>query len=251
MGLARHQELVGQRVPGTHGETTPTVQVRQPVPGVGSHREVVVDHRHLAVELEVAVGLVGLEGVQQGVEEFDELHPENRERLVPLPVPMGVGNDVDGGHLGRLELPSGGRFWHHRVVRVAFGTDLANPVTAAVVAALEASGHEVVQDLTSTWPEVGRRVGEAVAGGSADAGVVCCWTGTGVSIAANKVPGVRAALCVDAETARGARRWNDANVLALSLRLSSEAVAVEVAEAFFATVDVDPDERPNIDRVEG
>ncbi|MCB0988795.1 MAG: RpiB/LacA/LacB family sugar-phosphate isomerase [Acidimicrobiales bacterium] len=136
-------------------------------------------------------------------------------------------------------------------MRVAFGTDLANPVTAAVVAALEASGHEVVQDLTSTWPEVGRRVGEAVAEGSADAGVVCCWTGTGVSIAANKVPGVRAALCVDAETARGARRWNDANVLALSLRLSSEAVAVEVAEAFFATVDVDPDERPNIDRVEG
>ena len=73
----------------------------------------------------------------------------------------------------------------------------------------------------------------------------------GVSLAANKVPGVRAALCVDAETARGARRWNDANVLALSLRLSSEAVAVEGAEAFCATVDVDPDERPNIDRVEG
>ena len=55
-------------------------------------------------------------------------------------------------------------------------------------------------------------------------GVVCCWTGTGVSIAANKVPGVRAALCTDAATASGARRWNDANVLALGLRLTSERV---------------------------
>jgi ribose 5-phosphate isomerase B len=75
-------------------------------------------------------------------------------------------------------------------------------------------------------------VAEAVASGHADRGVVCCWTGTGVSIAANKVPGVRAALCVDAETARGARRWNDANVLALSLRLTSEAVAKEIVTAF-------------------
>ena len=67
------------------------------------------------------------------------------------------------------------------------------------------------------------------------AGVVCCWTGTGVSIAANKVDGVRAALCVDAETARGARRWNDANVLAVSLRLTTPAVAEELLEAFTTT----------------
>ena len=87
-----------------------------------------------------------------------------------------------------------------------------------------------------TWPEAGsRRAGEAVAAGRADAGVVCCWTGTGVSIAANKVSGVRAALCVDAETARGARRWNDANVFALSLRLTSEEVAHEILDAFFTT----------------
>jgi ribose 5-phosphate isomerase B len=88
-----------------------------------------------------------------------------------------------------------------------------------------------------------------VAAGEADRGVVCCWTGTGVSIAANKVPGVRAALCTDAETARGARRWNDANVLAFGLRLTSPEVASEMVDAFLGT-EVDGDERPNIDRVE-
>jgi ribose 5-phosphate isomerase B len=77
-------------------------------------------------------------------------------------------------------------------------------------------------------------VGEAVASGEQQLGVVCCWTGTGVSIAANKVPGVRAALCVDAETARGSRKWNDANVLALSLRLTSAEVAEEILAAWLA-----------------
>lgn len=101
---------------------------------------------------------------------------------------------------------------------------------------LAASGHdvEVIADAVP-WPDVGRQVGEAVAQGRADAGVVCCWTGTGVSIAANKVAGVRAALCADAETARGARRWNDANVCALSLRLTSEQVAHEILDAFLST----------------
>jgi ribose 5-phosphate isomerase B len=64
-------------------------------------------------------------------------------------------------------------------------------------------------------------------------GVVCCFTGTGVAMAANKVPGVRAALCIDAETARGARQWNDANVLALSLRLTTAELGHEVIDAFF------------------
>ena len=95
------------------------------------------------------------------------------------------------------------------------------------------------------WPDVGRAVGENVADGSADIGVVCCWTGTGVSIAANKVPGVRAALCTDAETARGARRWNDANVLAMSLRLVSPEVATEMLDAFLAT-EPDPGEASEI-----
>ncbi len=121
-------------------------------------------------------------------------------------------------------------------MRVAFGTDERTPVSDEVAAALAAAGHEVVLRLEDEpWPDVGRRVGEAVASGGADRGIVCCWTGTGVSIAANKVPGVRAALCTDAETARGARRWNDANVLALGLRLTSPTVAQEMLDAFLAT----------------
>lgn len=134
-------------------------------------------------------------------------------------------------------------------VRVAFGADEALPVTAEIRRLLLEEGHDVVLVVDDEWPEVGRRVGEAVAAGDAERGVVCCWTGTGVSIAANKVPGVRAALCGDAETARGARRWNDANVLALSLRLTTDAVAAELLEGFFGA-DADPDEAGAIDRVE-
>jgi ribose 5-phosphate isomerase B len=132
---------------------------------------------------------------------------------------------------------------------VAFGTDEQTLLTAAVAARLAAAGHivDVVAD-PAPWPEVGRAVGEAVASGQAERGVVCCWTGTGVSIAANKVPGVRAALCIDAETARGARRWNDANVLALSLRLTSEQVADEILQAFLDT-EPDPAESGTIARI--
>jgi ribose 5-phosphate isomerase B len=123
------------------------------------------------------------------------------------------------------------------------------PLTEAIVDALTDLGHDVVVDVEDEpWPDVGRRVGEAVVGGQADRGVVCCWTGTGVSIAANKVDGVRAALCTDAETARGARRWNDANVLALGLRLTSPTVAREMVEAFLTT-DPDPGEAQTIARV--
>ena len=64
---------------------------------------------------------------------------------------------------------------------------------------------------------------------------MCCWTGTGASIAANKVRGVRAALCVDAASAAGARRWNDANVLALSLRITSQALLHEILMWFRAS----------------
>ena len=135
-------------------------------------------------------------------------------------------------------------------MRIAFGTDERTPLTDAIVAKLEGAGHEVVLQLEDDpWPDVGRRVAETVAGGDADRGVVCCWTGTGVSIAANKVPGVRAALCTDAETARGARRWNDANVLALGLRLTSPVVAEEMLEAFLDT-EPDPEEAKTIGRVE-
>jgi ribose 5-phosphate isomerase B len=121
-------------------------------------------------------------------------------------------------------------------VRVAVGTDTVTAVSESIVAGLRAAGHEVVDaGQGASWPDVGRTVGEAVASGDADAGIACCWTGTGVSIAANKVRGVRAALCTDAETARGARAWNDANVLALGLRLTSEALASEIVTAFLTT----------------
>lgn len=135
-------------------------------------------------------------------------------------------------------------------MRIAVGSDEANEVTAALLAHLESAGHEVhvAPPLGTSWPDVGRMVGEAVAGGAADTGIVCCWTGTGVSMAANKVPGVRAALCGDAETARGARRWNDANVLALSLRLTTAALAEEIVEAFLTT-DPDEEERPTFSRL--
>lgn len=115
-------------------------------------------------------------------------------------------------------------------------------MTAFIKAELAATGHQVVAVADpADWPDAGRAVGEAVAAGTAEAGVVCCWTGTGVAMAANKVAGVRAALCTDAETARGARRWNDANVLALGLRLTSTQVARELIGAFFGT-DPDPSE---------
>lgn len=134
-------------------------------------------------------------------------------------------------------------------MRIAFGTDERTPLTDAVCDELVSQGHDVVTRIEGEpWPDVGRRVGEAVARGDAERGVVCCWTGTGVSIAANKVDGVRAALCTDAETARGARRWNDANVLAFGLRLTSVEVAKELLDAFLTT-DVVDDERMNIDRL--
>lgn len=118
-------------------------------------------------------------------------------------------------------------------MRIAFGTDERTAVTDHVKALLAARGHDVeVAGEGDAWPDVGRRVGELVASGGCDLGVVSCWTGTGVSIAANKVDGVRAALCTDAETARGARRWNDANVLAFGLRLTTAALAEELLDAF-------------------
>lgn len=130
------------------------------------------------------------------------------------------------------------------------GTDEETPVADSVVDKLEAMGHSVtVVANGADWPDVGRLVGEAVASGVAERGVVCCTTGTGVSIAANKVPGVRAALCTDAATAAGARRWNDANVLAFGLRLSTETVVAEMLEAFLST-DADDSEAPMVARVE-
>lgn len=135
-------------------------------------------------------------------------------------------------------------------MRIAFGTDERTALTDAAVERLRSAGHEVavVAD-GDDWPEAGRAVGQAVASGEVHRGIVCCTTGTGVSIAANKVRGVRAALCTDAATAEGARRWNDANVLAFGLRLSTEAVVAEMLGAFLGT-DADPSEAPRVARVE-
>ena len=135
-------------------------------------------------------------------------------------------------------------------MRVAFGTDEQTPLTDAIIALLADRGHDVeVVALGDPWPDAGRLVGQAVGSGRCERGVVCCWTGTGVSIAANKVLGVRAALCTDAVTAQGARRWNDANVLALGLRLTSPVVATEIVDAFLTTA-VEPSELSNIERVQ-
>src|SRR5690606_42162795 len=113
-------------------------------------------------------------------------------------------------------------------MRIPVSSDMDEPVARALVAELRERGHEVRPPGAlspgddAQWAACSSAAARAVADGTADPAVVCCWTGTGASIAANKVPGVRAALCTDAYTADGARRWNDANVLALSLRLTSE-----------------------------
>jgi ribose 5-phosphate isomerase B len=138
-------------------------------------------------------------------------------------------------------------------MRLAVGSDERNYVTDALVEELRQRGHELIligplAGRDEAWPEVGRAVGAAVAAGEAEQGVVCCYTGTGVSIAANKVPGVRAALCHDAQTAAGARKWNDANVLALSLRTTTGELAREILEAWFTTTSP-PEEQVYVDQV--
>jgi ribose 5-phosphate isomerase B len=101
------------------------------------------------------------------------------------------------------------------------------------------------------WAVCSEAAARDVADGTSEQAVVCCWTGTGASIAANKVPGVRAALCTDAYTADGARRWNDANVLALSLRLTSEPLLKEILDAWFAgEAGEDAEDRQNVRHIE-
>lgn len=139
-------------------------------------------------------------------------------------------------------------------MRVVLGSDEKTPLTDAVEAELRERGHSVAlvgppSGDELDWATVGKTVGEAVASGEADTGVLFCWTGTGASIAANKVRGVRAALCTDAATAQGARRWNDANVLVMSLRLSSPAVATEMLDAWFGS-EPDPSEADHITSLE-
>ncbi len=125
-------------------------------------------------------------------------------------------------------------------MKIAIGSDERTLVTDAVVADLGQRGHELVligplSDDNAYWPAVAREVAERVACGAVDEGILFCWTGTGVSMAANKVPGIRAALCDDAQTTEGARLWNNANILCLSLRRTTDIMAREILDAWFAT----------------
>jgi ribose 5-phosphate isomerase B len=141
-------------------------------------------------------------------------------------------------------------------VRVAVAADERIGVADTVVAELRRRGHDPVLHGALTeverddWAWASEAAARDVAEGRAEQAVVCCWTGTGASIAANKVAGVRAALCADAATAEGARRWNDANVLALSLRSTSEAELAEILDAWFAGApSADADDRANVEHL--
>ena len=139
---------------------------------------------------------------------------------------------------------------------ISVAADELTGMAGALADELERRGHRTLrhgalgEGERADWAWASEAAARDVAEGRAQQGVVCCWTGTGASIAANKVPGIRAALCLDAATAAGARRWNDANVLALSLRATSDAELSEILDAWFAT-DASPDEgdRANVDHV--
>src|SRR3954453_9045620 len=125
-------------------------------------------------------------------------------------------------------------------MRIAVAADERTGIAEALLSELKRRGHEAIphgalsDDERDDWAWASEAAARDVAEGRADQAVVACWTGTGASIAANKVGGVRAALCADAETARGARKWNDANVLALSLRGTSEALLEEILDGWFS-----------------
>jgi RpiB/LacA/LacB family sugar-phosphate isomerase len=138
-------------------------------------------------------------------------------------------------------------------MRIAVSSDMDEPVAGQVVDELRHRGHTVLTygalrpGDRKDWAWSAEAAARAVVDGLAEQAVVCCWTGTGASIAANKLPGVRAALCADAYTAGGARRWNDANALALSLRSLSGPVLGEILDAWFDSAASDePDDRGNV-----
>ncbi len=134
-------------------------------------------------------------------------------------------------------------------MRIVVGADDEGEVLDAVVDELEQRGHELTVLPRDLWPDVARQVAETVARGDADQGMLFCWTGTGTSMAANKVPGVRAALAWDPWIAEGARRWNDANVLVMSLKRTSPEDARAIVDAWLGVEAPDADERDNIARL--
>jgi ribose 5-phosphate isomerase B len=141
-------------------------------------------------------------------------------------------------------------------MRISISADELTGIAGGLSEELERRGHEtlrhgaLVEDERPDWAWASEAVARDVAEGRAEQGIVCCWTGTGASIAANKVDGVRAALCLDAPTAAGARRWNDANVLALSLRATSEAELGEILDAWFSgEPSSDAEDRANLEHL--
>jgi ribose 5-phosphate isomerase B len=141
-------------------------------------------------------------------------------------------------------------------VRIAIAADERVGIAEALAEELRRRGHEPIphgalsEEERDDWAWASEAAARDVSAGRAQQGVVCCWTGTGAAIAANKVPGIRAALCADAATADGARRWNDANVLALSLRSTSGAELREILDAWFAgRPSSESDDRANIEHL--
>ena len=142
-------------------------------------------------------------------------------------------------------------------MRISVAADERTGVAETVVEELRRRGHDPIvhgalnDEERDDWAWASEAAARDVAEGRADQGVVCCWTGTGASIAANKVRGIRAALCTDAETAAGARRWNDANVLALSLQRTGDTELREILDAWFGgSPSEDPSDRENIEHVD-
>ena len=142
-------------------------------------------------------------------------------------------------------------------MRVALAADELTGVAAALPEEIRRRGHEPILHGAyapaerDDWAWASEAAARDVAEGRAEQAVVACWTGTGASIAANKLAGIRAALCVDAQTASGARRWNDANVLAVSLRLTSDAALAEILDAWFeGRPSADPGDRENVEHVD-
>ncbi len=141
-------------------------------------------------------------------------------------------------------------------MRISLAADELTGIAGLLADELERRGHSTLRhgaledSERSDWAWASEAAARDVAEGRAEQGIVCCWTGTGASIAANKVERVRAALCLDAASAAGARRWNDANVLALSLRATSQAELSEILDAWFETEPSDdPGERANVDHL--
>lgn len=141
------------------------------------------------------------------------------------------------------------------MARFIIGSDDLYHCALEAVDHLKKKGHEVVvvgalrSMKPEPWPDVAREVAERVANREFDYGIVVCYTGTGVSIVANKVPGVRAALCNDPLTARGARLWNDANVLAMSGRLVTNILVREIIDEWLSVDQPDPSEVTNINKI--